>query len=93
MRISRIERTAAANAKLDANEQASIQQVCGYLRTSLPGIGPLLQNPNNMVFLMKLLEVVAANPDSINILRNSVMKVQAAMAKDPTSTMALLGKV
>ena len=96
MRITKIDsvRTAvSAPVKLDANEQAGVQQVAAYFKSSMPGIGPMLQNPNNLAFLMKLLEVLAAQPNNLTILKNSLTKVQGAMAKDPTSTMALLGHV
>ena len=78
---------------LDQRELQSIKTVCAQLKASVPGIGQLLQNPNNMAFLMKFFQIMGERPDAFTLLRNSMVTIQQAMQKDQASTVAFIGKI
>jgi hypothetical protein len=60
------------------------------LKTAVPGLQVMLRNPNNLTFLMKLLEAIGNNPNAVNVLRNGLVTIKAAMDKDSTATMAVV---
>jgi hypothetical protein len=80
-------------SSLSPQEQQTINAACAQLRDSVPGIGPLLQNPNNLTFLMKFMEIISNNPSSLSALRNAIQTVKRAMDKDAASVSTIVGKI
>lgn len=93
MRIKRIERSAAANAAMTQEETAAVKQVCAQLKAASPGLGQLLQNPNNMTFLSRFFQAIGQNNNAMALLRNSMTTIMKAMEKDQTGTITLLQHV
>lgn len=82
-----------AATNLNPQEMTAIKQVCQQLKSSIPGIGSLLQNTNNLTFLMKFLDIISQNPSAVNQLKNAIATIHSAMQKDQTATVTFLGNV
>ena len=86
-------KTAANITTLNDQELTSIKQVCTQLKSACPGLGPLIQNPNNMAVLMRFFQIIGKNQSAITLLRNSLATIKKAMDKDSTTTTGFVSSI
>lgn len=93
MKVKQIQTTASTMTRLNQEEMVAIKNVCAQLKSACPGLGQLLQNPNNMVVLMKFFQIIGENQGAITLLRNSMATIKRAMDKDSATTAGFVGGI
>ena len=76
----------AQNVGVGQKQQAAMNSAISILKGKIPEIVPMLTNPTSRAFLMKFLDMVAADPAAMNSFKNSLQVINSAMQSDISGT-------
>ena len=74
-------------AVIGQNESTAFNAVFADLKSKLPTLAPMLNNPNVQKLLIAVFDQVAANPSTLSSFIGDLKNIQTGRATDAKSTM------